>query len=62
MRKEIRMVLAGTTITLVIYTVIATLYSLYTETNLVNLILVGVFSASVTTMFTLLGMAITPRK
>ena len=62
MRKEIRMVLAGTTIALVIYTVIATLYSLYTETNLVNLILVGVFSASVTTMFTLLGMTITPRK
>jgi len=56
------MVGLGAIIALVIYTIVVTLYSLYTNTNLVSLILVGVFSASATTMFTLLGLIINPKK
>ena len=62
MQEGIKMVGLGAIIALVIYTIVVTLYSLYTNTNLVSLILVGVFSASATTMFTLLGLIINPKK
>jgi len=47
---------------LIVFTVGVVLYSLYMRINMVGLILVGVFSTFVVTMFSLLAIYINPNK
>ena len=62
MREDIKILIVAMMTTLIVFTVGVVLYSLYARINMVGLILVGVFSTFVVTMFSLLAIYINPNK
>ena len=62
MREDIKILIVAIMTTLIVFTVGVVLYSLYARINMTGLILVGVFSTFVVTMFSLLAIYINPNK